>query len=368
MFPSRPTVRDISHARCFEEPLVPIGGEPTPGENAALAGAITGYSQRSHSEDFSHLTNFLEAHPNSEIYRRLPSSSCNVDGTIAQREPNSLCAECQGSGEAQQLLGDSLVQALRLGWDRALAGDGQERANWRVVEGNEWSWQQNAVCAKSNGSEWSAYEYSRCDTQALRALRNFVVEVTISGRAEAAGLSFGPYKDFLAELSPHTDRHHLQLEVDGTTDNWTFRIDGQLAERSQWNSAVRNTADLVAGTLTLMVRGANCVAFRELALHTLHRSLRTFCDHHLLPPLSQTAVESPKLGTPKPGFRCPRNFGGQSEQPRWHSRALGGRLKQLSTCSRAGSTNGTGFGHKQGRNDQSCSGNKPWPMGLADGC
>jgi RHS repeat-associated protein len=65
MFSSCPTTRDISHARCFEEPLVPIGAEPTPGENAAVAGAITGYSQRSYPEDFSRLTEFLEAYPNS---------------------------------------------------------------------------------------------------------------------------------------------------------------------------------------------------------------------------------------------------------------------------------------------------------------
>ena len=175
-------------------------------------------------------------------------------------------------GEARLVVDDSLVQALKMGWERALAGDGQERANWRVVEGDEWSWQQNAVCVRSNGADWSAYEYSRCDTQALRALKNFVVEVTISGSAKAAGLSFGPYKDFLAELSPDLDRHRLQLEVDGTADSWAFRIDGQLAVRSQWNSAVRNTADLVAGTLTLKVHEANSVAFRDLTIHTLQRS------------------------------------------------------------------------------------------------
>jgi len=215
---------------------------------------------------------FLERFVSSEIYRQLPSPSRNAGDTVALPAVNSVCAECNVSGVAQQLIDDPLVQALQLGWDRALAGDGQERANWRVVEGDEWSWQQNAVCARSNGSDWSAYEYSRCDTQALRVLKNFVIELTISGSAQAAGLSFGPYKDFLAELSPQMDRHRLQLEVDGITDSWSFRIDGRLAEHSQWNSAVRNTADLVAGTLTLKVRGANCVAFHDLAIHTLQKS------------------------------------------------------------------------------------------------
>jgi hypothetical protein len=215
---------------------------------------------------------FLEMFVSSEIYQQLPSPAYDARSTIALHQANSVCAECRGSGETRQLIEDSLVQELRLGWDRALTGDGQERAHWQVVEGGEWSWQHDAACAKSNGSEWSAYQYSRCDPQALRSLRNFVVEVTVSGSAQAAGLSFGPYKDFLAELSPQMDRHRLQLEVDSVSDNWAFRIDGQLAERSWWDSAVRNTADLVAGTLTLKVRGANCVAFHDLAIHTLHRS------------------------------------------------------------------------------------------------
>jgi hypothetical protein len=268
---------------------------------------------------------FLEAFVNSEIYRQLPSPSCNAGDTIALREANSVCAECKGPVEAQLLLDDSLVQALRLGWDRALAGDGQERANWRVVEGNEWSWQQNAVCANSNGSEWSAYEYSRCDTQALRALKNFVVEVTIIGSAEAAGLSFGPYKDFLAELSPHMDRHRLQLEVEFSCAEYRRSGRWDLDLKGAW--------------------GKLC-CFPRFGYPHSSQVLRTFCDHHLLPLRTETAVESSKLGTPKPGFRCSRNFGGQSEQPRWHSRALGRRLSQLSTCSRAGSTNGGGFGHK----------------------
>jgi YD repeat-containing protein len=65
MFPSSPTPQDIFMARLFVEPLVPVGPDPTPADNAAFATALTGYSQRSDPEDFSHLTNFLAAHPNS---------------------------------------------------------------------------------------------------------------------------------------------------------------------------------------------------------------------------------------------------------------------------------------------------------------
>src|SRR5256884_3113664 len=60
-----PTAQDIVQARLFEEPLVPMGAEPTPTENAALAAALQSYSKRSGPDDFSSLTGFLEIYPNS---------------------------------------------------------------------------------------------------------------------------------------------------------------------------------------------------------------------------------------------------------------------------------------------------------------
>jgi len=65
MFPSNPTPQDIFLTRLFEEPLVPIGAEPTPAENAALAAALVDYSKHSGPDDFSSLTGFIEAHPKS---------------------------------------------------------------------------------------------------------------------------------------------------------------------------------------------------------------------------------------------------------------------------------------------------------------
>jgi hypothetical protein len=64
-FSAVPTVQDIFEANIFEEPLVPIGGDPTPSENAALATALLDYVKRSGLEDFSNLTRFLEANPRS---------------------------------------------------------------------------------------------------------------------------------------------------------------------------------------------------------------------------------------------------------------------------------------------------------------
>jgi RHS repeat-associated protein len=64
-FSPNPTVQEIFRARVFEEPLVPIGGEPTASENAALAEALVGYAKRTGPDDFSGLTGFLQQHPKS---------------------------------------------------------------------------------------------------------------------------------------------------------------------------------------------------------------------------------------------------------------------------------------------------------------
>jgi hypothetical protein len=64
-FSAKPTVQEIFRARIFEEPLVPIGGDPSAEENAALAAALLGYAKRSGPDDFAGLTEFLNQHPNS---------------------------------------------------------------------------------------------------------------------------------------------------------------------------------------------------------------------------------------------------------------------------------------------------------------
>jgi RHS repeat-associated protein len=64
-FSTNPTTHEILRARVFEEPLVPIGGEPSAEENAALAAALRGYEQRSGPDDFASLTSFLDKHPQS---------------------------------------------------------------------------------------------------------------------------------------------------------------------------------------------------------------------------------------------------------------------------------------------------------------
>lgn len=64
-FSTSPTPEDLFRARLFEEPLVQVGAEAAPAENAALAAALVDYSKRASPDDFSSLTGFLENHPQS---------------------------------------------------------------------------------------------------------------------------------------------------------------------------------------------------------------------------------------------------------------------------------------------------------------
>ena len=62
-FSASPTTLELFRARVFEEPLVPIEGEPSVAENADLAAALSGYAHRSGRDDFSSLTGYLDQHP-----------------------------------------------------------------------------------------------------------------------------------------------------------------------------------------------------------------------------------------------------------------------------------------------------------------
>jgi hypothetical protein len=80
MLAATPTPKDIFQGHFFVEPLVPIGADPTPAENAALVTALQNYSRRIGPDDFSSLTGFLEAYPSSR--RRLSSSKALWCSTI----------------------------------------------------------------------------------------------------------------------------------------------------------------------------------------------------------------------------------------------------------------------------------------------
>jgi hypothetical protein len=64
-FPANADKAEIFNARVFDEPLIPIGGEPGAAETKALADALTGYCRRTNLDDFSSLTTFLTSCPDS---------------------------------------------------------------------------------------------------------------------------------------------------------------------------------------------------------------------------------------------------------------------------------------------------------------
>jgi hypothetical protein len=49
----------------FEEPLVPIRATPSDAENVAVRDALAAYAHRAGPDDFSALTDYLDAHPDS---------------------------------------------------------------------------------------------------------------------------------------------------------------------------------------------------------------------------------------------------------------------------------------------------------------
>ncbi len=64
-FSDAPTVEEIFRARVFAEPLVPVGGEPTAGENLVLARALLAFHRSGGTEWRSTIGDFLLTHPSS---------------------------------------------------------------------------------------------------------------------------------------------------------------------------------------------------------------------------------------------------------------------------------------------------------------
>jgi hypothetical protein len=159
-------------------------------------------------------------------------------------------------------------------WRRCAAGDVAARARWQVSEGGVWYWEGARLVSRRSGPEWTWLSREPDGLPQLRDLKIFMMEISVSGKANAAGISFGPYKDFLTALDSPSSKRRLQLEVDTVGGTWAFRVDGRLMTRSWWDSAVRGTDDIVAGCLTLKTRGAEQALFEELRFHGLESSCR----------------------------------------------------------------------------------------------
>lgn len=167
-----------------------------------------------------------------------------------------------------------LNTALEAGWLAAAGGAGDAQAGWEVIDGGDWSWNSRGVSVTGTGPEWVAIWWRGWDAASARNLKNFAIELTISGSAEAAGLSFGGFKDFLASLDQHTGPRHLLLEVDVDSGCWAFRVDGELMRRCWWDAAVCSVDDILDGCLRLKVRHAREVLFQNLTIHCLEASCR----------------------------------------------------------------------------------------------
>src|SRR5258705_2458175 len=119
-FSKTPTDEEIFRVHFFEEPLVPVTGTGTPGENAALVVALAGFSQRSNADDFSSITNFLKKFPGTRwrgsllanlgiVYRR-----SGYYGQAMEAWQQSWDLLKQKTNRRSKLLGDRVISELLL--------------------------------------------------------------------------------------------------------------------------------------------------------------------------------------------------------------------------------------------------------------
>jgi tetratricopeptide (TPR) repeat protein len=146
MFSGSPNAEEIHRSRLFEEPLVPIGPDPGPKENAALAKALANYSQRVNPEDFSQLTSFLDAHPNSSWkpallinlgleYYRTGRYSKTLEVWREAWELGKPATDLKGKALADRAFGELVFMLARLGrmeeLDATLRSVGRRLFYWR---------------------------------------------------------------------------------------------------------------------------------------------------------------------------------------------------------------------------------------------
>jgi hypothetical protein len=112
--------------------------------------------------------------------------------------------------------------------------DALDTAGWGVLEGNG-SWRRaGKVVLAGTDASWCALTLPGAARDALRTGDEIALEAAISGSATCAGLSFGPYLDFLAPLPAGSWARWLSLELHAGRGTWTFRVDGRLT-RPWWD-------------------------------------------------------------------------------------------------------------------------------------
>lgn len=163
------------------------------------------------------------------------------------------------------------LTCLERRWRASLQDSGDARGAWHATEGGPWEWQPEGP-ALDAGADWRALRWDDLGPEALGDLGGFAVEVTVRGRAAAAGLSLGPYKDFLAPLDGPAVR--LRLEVCPDAGTWRFTVDGRPSPRAWWDRSVTGVADLLDGNLFLKAHRAGCVRFSDLQIRALTATTR----------------------------------------------------------------------------------------------
>lgn len=138
-----------------------------------------------------------------------------------------------------------------------------------TIDGNGTTFQ-----LKGNGADWVWVETEQSVLTTLGERPNFLVQVSVSGNAAAAGISFGPFKDLLVPVDSGQGERLLQVDVDAMAGRWAFRADGRLMGRSWWDAAIESIDDILGGALTLKAHKAEEVVFRDLNVRRFESSCR----------------------------------------------------------------------------------------------
>jgi hypothetical protein len=178
-----------------------------------------------------------------------------------ERELHVLVPGRRASPSADGAAGDAA------GEGGVLAGAGE----W-TAHGGDWACERDEVAVTTQGEEWVSLEAPHA-LRALTAAQTFAVDLRVEGSAEAAGVSFGAYRDLLAPLQGSRPRR-ITVEVDGAGGRWALRVDDRLAPRAWWNAELTSVTELLDRPLTLKARNARAVRFTGLAVRPLDGSCR----------------------------------------------------------------------------------------------
>ncbi len=167
----------------------------------------------------------------------------------------------------QATIRSSSQSSARIGNDAAM----DQKDVWIPLFGDNPSTDGSLVLR--DGGDWTSAEATVSGGD-LATFDSFLVQARICGTAEAAGISFGPYKDFLTPIDAADGNKLLQLDVDTATGRWGFRVDGLSTARTWWDSAIASVDDIVNGVLTLKAKQAQEVRFDAVTVTRLESSCR----------------------------------------------------------------------------------------------